>query len=301
MAHGNPLIVDLGQTGTRGVLPSGEAFFLPEGLRYGDTVTQALQRALDKIPGQPAEVALLSLSGMRGRLSGVDDVVDVVARWCDARRVGLCDDGVAWNLGALAGGDGAILAVGGGVVSVARSGQTLSHSDGCGADLGDDGGARWLGRKAVRSAMRAIQARDTPTKLAADLVSMTGPIEELPTRYLTAGQFNALCLQAAPLVLGRVDDDQVAAEIAALGAKRLAATALAAVAALGEARAGIHISLCGGLMREDGYRTMVQRHIADALPGAVFKRPEGDALDGLSLLSEHFPGDAPPLVCWRIR
>lgn len=290
------LRVDLGQTGTRGFLPDGRPFSVPVGLQYGDTVAVAVDRALSHLAAQAADVALLSVSGMRGFLTGVADVASVVRTRSGAREIGICDDGVAWNLGALDGQDGVILAAGGGVVAIGRAGSRLSHVDGCGADLGDDGGASWLGREAIRAAIRSAQNRDRRTSLVVSLEALVGPVLELPLRYLPPAQLHETYRRAAPVVLAEAEQDAVAADIRELGAHRLAASAVSA-ASIHEST-NIRFSLCGGLMHDDAYRTAVQRGILAAVPGAEFHAPVGDALDGLVLLPEHFPDDKPPLVEW---
>lgn len=292
------LRIDLGQTGTRGFLPDGEPFFVRTGLQYGDTVAIAVERALADITPQHADIALLSVSGMRGRLTGVGDVASVVRTWSGAYEIGVCDDGIAWNLGALDGQDGVVLAAGGGVVAVARAGGRLRHVDGCGADLGDDGGASWLGRKAIRAAMRSVQERGQRTEMVEALDSMIGPVLELPYRYLTPAQFHESCLQVAQLVLTMADQDDVAARICSLGAQRLAATAVSAASILVEQSRSVRFALCGGLMNDRGYRSAVEQHVTQALPDAHFHDPIGDALDGLALLAQDFSRDVPPLVEW---
>lgn len=296
--QGQVLRVDLGQTGTRGFLPDGRSFVVPVGLQYDDTVAIAMDRALSQVAPQVTDVALLSVSGMRGFVTGVADVAALVRAWSGAREIAICDDGVAWNLGALDGRDGVVLAAGGGVVAVGRDGLRLSHVDGCGADLGDDGGASWLGREGIRAAIRSAQNREQHTSLVVSLEAIVGPVLELPLRYLPPAQLHETYLRAAPVVLVEAEQDSIAAKIRALGAHRLAATAVAAAAAVQTDATTVRMSLCGGLMHDAHYRAAVEREISLTMPAAELHPPIGDALDGLELLTAHFPDDLPPLVQW---
>lgn len=63
-------------------------------------------------------------------------------------------DAIAWQVGAFAGGDGVVLAVGTGAVAISREGARTGRGDGFGLLLGDDGGGAWIGREALRAAVR---------------------------------------------------------------------------------------------------------------------------------------------------
>ncbi|SHH40822.1 N-acetylmuramic acid 6-phosphate etherase [Jatrophihabitans endophyticus] len=64
-------------------------------------------------------------------------------------------DSAAWQAGAFAGGDGAVVALGTGAVVVARDGATITRLDGRGLLLGDIGGGAWIGLQALRAATDA--------------------------------------------------------------------------------------------------------------------------------------------------
>lgn len=67
-------------------------------------------------------------------------------------------DSAAWQVGAFAGDDGVVLAVGTGAVAVGLLDGRVTRADGFGLLLGDDGGGAWVGREALRAAVRGHAA-----------------------------------------------------------------------------------------------------------------------------------------------
>ena len=67
-------------------------------------------------------------------------------------------DSIAWQVGAFAGADGVVLAVGTGAVAVGLVDGGVNRADGYGLLLGDDGGGAWVGREALRAAVRGHAA-----------------------------------------------------------------------------------------------------------------------------------------------
>lgn len=67
-------------------------------------------------------------------------------------------DSIAWQVGAFGGGDGVVLAAGTGAVAVGLLDGRVARADGFGLLLGDDGGGAWVGREALRAAVRGHEA-----------------------------------------------------------------------------------------------------------------------------------------------
>lgn len=83
-------------------------------------------------------------------------------------------DSIAWQVGAFAGADGIVLAVGTGAVAVGLLDGRTARADGFGLLLGDDGGGAWVGREALRAAVRGHEG------LRAAGVRTCGPAGDWP-------------------------------------------------------------------------------------------------------------------------
>jgi glucosamine kinase len=94
-----------------------------------------------------------------------------------------CDPGYAPDLEvAFAAGtpepDGAVLVAGTGATAGAVTGHRLTRTaDGHGWLLGDDGSGFWLGREAVRAALRTLDAGEPPGRLAGSVLRELGAAE----------------------------------------------------------------------------------------------------------------------------
>jgi glucosamine kinase len=82
-------------------------------------------------------------------------------------RVVIDSDAAIASLGALGGGDGAILIVGTGSVAFIRHGMTTTKIGGYGFPISDEGSGAALGLSAMRHALRALDGRTKPTPLSA--------------------------------------------------------------------------------------------------------------------------------------
>lgn len=83
----------------------------------------------------------------------------------------LCDDSVTTTRGALGGHNGVVISLGTGSFAARAQGHTITSIGGCGLNLGDDASGAWIGRKAVASALKAmdgLQPHDALTKALSD-------------------------------------------------------------------------------------------------------------------------------------
>ena len=292
------LLVDVGQTGSRIQLPSGERVSCTVAHTPGGSLERLLERILGDLGAPPASTVLLSLTGLRGKVPDIAALAAVCHQATGCYEFGVSDDGLAWSVGALGGNDGVTIAVGGGVVGVARSGQSFFHIDGNGSDFGDSGGAYWLGRKGIRCAVRAIEGSETPTILSDSFRETFGPHDDFVRTHLDTASVHAACIAFARHVVAASEaGDEVAGGIIGTGAMRLGRVGNALLEKSG-LDADATFALGGGLMESPHYRQAVTDSLTAHHPSATIIAPHGNALDGLALLEGEPRHDINPLMKW---
>lgn len=113
--------------------------------------------AHDDRGGWRLAVALPGVESDPGRAAALADAL--AAAWTvPPLAVLVVSDSIAWQVGAFGGGDGVALAVGTGAVAVGLLDGRVARADGFGLLLGDDGGGAWVGREALRAAVRGHEA-----------------------------------------------------------------------------------------------------------------------------------------------
>ncbi len=157
--------IDGGGTGCRAVLADTSGAVLGRGAAGpanvmsdpDGTVAAILSAAHDALAGRDpgACVACLGLAG--AEVSGAAD-------WLPARlpfaRVRVVQDAEAATVGALAGADGIVAAIGTGSVFSRQIGGAITIIGGRGPVLGDEGSGAWLGRRLLARALRAHDGID---------------------------------------------------------------------------------------------------------------------------------------------
>ena len=292
------LLVDVGQTGSRIQLPTGERVTSPVAYTPGDALNLLLERILDDLGTPHASTVLLSLTGLRGQVPDISALAAVCHHATGCDEFGVCDDGLAWSVGSLDGEDGVSIAVGGGVVGVARARQSVFHIDGNGSDFGDSGGAYWLGRKGIRCAIRAIEGSDTPTSLSDAFTQAFGPHDDFVRRCIDTASVHAACIAfSRDVVAASEAGDDVAGGIIDTGAMRLGRVGSALLEKSGLDN-GATIALGGGLMENTHYHQAVTDSLIALHPSLTITTPHGNALDGLALLEGEPRRDIDPLMKW---
>ena len=293
------LLVDVGQTGSRVQDSRGKRHVFDTGFTPGTPLEDVVRKAISAIEQPHADTVVLSLTGLRGMVPALEPFASICVELTGCSSVGMCDDGLAWSVGSLRGGDGVALAVGGGVVAVARRGNRFVHLDGNGSDFGDSGGAFWIGRKALRASIRALEGSGPNTTLADHFVDWFGPHDDFVRGCVTREEIHRAALDFAPRVLEAGSaEDTVAAEILRQGAERLGALVSAATVQLGLERGATQVALGGGLMRDEGYRALVVDTIVSEGLDIEVVDPWGDALDGLDLLEREGRTNIMRLMTW---
>ena len=195
-------------------------------------------------------------------------------------------DGYAALLGAHRGSPGAIVITGTGSVGLCLGEDGLIRQvGGFGPTVGDEGGGNWLGREAVRAALKAMDdaawGQGAMSPLAAAVIDAMGGDHEAILDWIAAADATRFA-ELAPLI------QQHAADGDLLGVRLLDAAVSEACRLIEIAGRGgeLPVSLLGGLAET----------LAPRLPSSVrsaLRPPAGDPLDG-ALLSAR--GLAPPEV-----
>lgn len=201
------LAVDGGQSTVR-VRHSNGATGEAPGVSWGgaDTVAacaDAVVTAWRAAGAPPTQVAVLALTTVPEGSPGLDRLAELVSRATGADRVLVCDDGIAAHAGALGGSWGMVLAVGTGVACVARSrtGQSTLIG-GHGYLIGDEGGAYWIGRAGISSALRAAEGRGIPTDLTTLAADVFGDLRTAHIRIHADPRAVDNIARFAPSVIG---------------------------------------------------------------------------------------------------
>mgnify|MGYP000167335830 CR=1 FL=1 len=188
-------------------------------------------------------------------------------------RVVIDSDAAIASLGALGGGDGAILIVGTGSVAFIRHGTATTKIGGYGFPISDEGSGAALGLSAMRHALRALDGRTKPTPLSA---AVTAHFEHDTAKAIVwmDSATPADYAKFAPIVMEYAENnDEIAVSIvedAALHIERFIETIFA--------KGAKRCVMLGGL--SERIRPWLRERTANRLT-----LPEGDALQGAIYLA----------------
>jgi N-acetylglucosamine kinase-like BadF-type ATPase len=126
----------------------------------------AVDRLAAAVTGAGAQAAAFGLAGLRSAEHARRITAELTAR--TGARIAVGDDTDAALAGAFAGGPGIVVIAGTGSGAAGRdaAGRAV-RVGGHGYLLGDEGGGYWIGREAVRAALRAADGTGPPTALTA--------------------------------------------------------------------------------------------------------------------------------------
>jgi glucosamine kinase len=188
--------VDGGQSGIRLRHTAAANVVEVEGVSRleGDTVAAVAEAVADgwrQGSFEPVERVVLGLSTAPSDEAEAERLCAAVASATGAADVWLADDAVTSHAGALSLGWGVSLAAGTGVACLARPQRGLARIlGGHGYLLGDEGGAFWIGRRALGEVLRADERRgadaDDVAVLSAAAGQRFGSLEGLATRLHSA-------------------------------------------------------------------------------------------------------------------
>lgn len=292
------MAIDVGQSGSRLQSADGSIQRSALGHQPDRTLVDTVGLLLQTLRIEQVDVVGLSLSGLRGDVPDPHDFGRVCSKYTGATRVAVADDGIAAHYGALAGADGVVLAVGTGVVVVAKSGDRTAHKDGDGPVIGDDGGGYDIGRNGLRAALRAAEGRGPATVLLKLAEAQHGPLRAAGRTHSDA-EVMRWCVDFAHAVLVSADEgDAVAQSIRAEAARQLAASATAAWHDVDDTVEPVLCSGTGGILMNVGMRSELVRAVAQRLPTCSWRDPLGNNLDGITTIARMTPEDSPPLLRW---
>jgi N-acetylglucosamine kinase-like BadF-type ATPase len=285
---GPVLGVDGGGTGCRAVVLRAGQVTQRRDLGPLNVLLQAdaLDRLAALITDTGAVCAGLGLAGIRDEAHAARIGAELRARTGAFVAVG--DDTEAALAGAFRGGPGVVVIAGTGSGALGRDAAgRLARAGGHGFLLGDEGGGYWLGREAVRAALRGADGTGPPTALAAvtraafgDLVSAVQEVHRHPAD-------RTLLTRLVPAVVAAAEaGDAEADRILAAAADELAGLATAVGARLAAAAPGrppLPVAMVGGIFAAEPVRA---RFVAatGAVPPA-----EPAELGAVRLLDQRLP------------
>ena len=297
MSSPEVIAVDLGQSGCR--IRQGEKIVTTDrGKLVGESPVDSLRAIFSDIQGFKGEVAALSLTGLNGTASNVDEFAALSRDFFGTQKVAVIDDGFAGFVGALNGRNGVVLSIGGGVVSVGGCDGKFAHRDGLGSTFGDEGGGFWLGKNAITKALGIRQGRGDDQEMLEYFLDECAAFDALAVK--NNAEAATLAIRTARKVLDAADAGvSTATAIVDEGAFLLAQTVVATWYGCGGAKADSpEIVIQGGPARNATYSTKIALEINAKLPNAVIVKSAGDNLDGATWIAQNMLEDAPPLMLW---
>jgi N-acetylglucosamine kinase-like BadF-type ATPase len=196
----------------------------------GDSVVKAIASAWRSLGSPAIDRAVLGLTTAPVDPVPADSLAFRVSRATGAVEVWVCDDAVTNHAGALSCGWGVSLTAGTGVAClvVPERGDPRIIG-GHGYLLGDEGGGFWIGREGLRAALRAAEARASPTILRDLAAERFGELDRVPVRLHDEARSVDVIARFASDVLAAAGDDAVAASIVDAAAEELSSLVRAAV------------------------------------------------------------------------
>ena len=294
------LVVDLGQSGSRARI-DGKHINSLRGKLAGEPPLSSLRAVFQSIEKLRADTVALSCTGFRGVVTDPQPFLVLCNEFFGASTVAVIDDGLAGFIGALGGGNGVVLSIGGGVVSVGRNGTHFAHRDGLESTFGDEGGGFWLGKLGLTRALGIRQGRGDDQILLETFNEQVFAYDALAIKNATEAA--SLAIASAKNLLAAADAGSPTAiairnEGAALLAQTVIATWLGAGGSLDDAP---EIAIQGGPSKNPAYVSAIQSNISRSLPKAKFVSARGDNLDGALWITNNMPNDAEPLLRWAVK
>jgi len=293
------LAIDIGQSGSRAVLLVGEQRFAIEGPGYwsrtlGAATLEMAQAARTAAGGALPQLRIaIGMSGFDRASQPAAEVRASLDGFADVGRIVVADDGLTAYLGALGQQAGAVIAAGTGSVGLAIDfGRTAVRVDGWGAELGDHGAGHWIGRTAIRTALRLHDAGKSHALIDA-VIAQWGPLDRLAEKWRQdRPSIDAIAAFSAPVATLAKAGNAEALAIWTEAGHLLAQTAGHALTRAGLDRRPVPVATIGGVFGAGSIVTdPFIAELGRLVPLATHAAPIGSPLDGCLALAD-LPIDA---------
>jgi N-acetylglucosamine kinase-like BadF-type ATPase len=187
-----------------------------------------------------------------GMSGGPEDKEGLLREVVDAEHWLVTHDGLIALSGALAGEDGIVAIAGTGSIAFGRKGDRTMRAGGWGYVFGDEGGAFWIVREALRAALRQEEGWGWNTRLRDILLQATGKTtanQVLHLFYTPEWPRSRVARLAASVASAAIDGDEAASTILQIAGGKLSQFVSAIQAALWAPGEIAPASYIGGVFR----------------------------------------------------
>lgn len=286
MTHGTIVAIDAGQTGMKVRVQRVDARpvdSLSPGVRTDAPLAPQLA-AVARAAAAGDEIAVVA-AGVSGLIDGAADG-RALREALGGVRVMIAHDSITSYLGALGDRTGAVVAAGGGVVTLGVGRSRVARVDGWGYIMGDAGSGYWIGRAALDAVMRAHDGRAEPTALT-PVVQARWP--DLETAYValqsSADRVAQVASFARSVADAAADGDPAARRISAEAGRELAWSVDAALRRVAEPGAPAPaVAAIGGVFGSAPIRAAFAERLAELQPSAAIEPARGAGIDGAMAL-----------------
>jgi glucosamine kinase len=223
---GRILGIDAGGSGTRVILlENGTVTRRPDGPPMNALLTDCYAAQLSQIiEATDATAAGVGMPGMR-QPGHARDLSEALTRQT-GRPVHVTGDADSARAGAFLGAPGVVVIAGTGSMASGWNGESSARAGGHGFLLGDEGGAYWIGRAAVRAALRWEDGMGGSKIIHRAVIQAAGQdLDALIGEVCTHPAERARLTALAPVVTALAAEDPEARTIALRAAEHLAALA----------------------------------------------------------------------------
>jgi N-acetylglucosamine kinase-like BadF-type ATPase len=193
-------------------------------------------------------------------------------------------------------GIGVVCGTGMNCAGVAPNGRCVRFAA-LGEESGDDGGGGWLGRAAIRAAVRGWDLRDAHTALETEVPAFYGARSPMAVlELIQTGRVDSYAAELAPLVFRcAAEGDVVARALLDHQADEIVAMVVSAIRRLHLTRRDVDVVLGGGLFHsgDRGFKERIERGVLTTAPAAHIRQLLVPPVVGAALLGLDHLGAAP--------
>jgi glucosamine kinase len=256
-----------------------------------ETIQLALRGATT--PVSRAALLFVGVAGA-GRTHVADALADLLQRAELADEVMVDSDAAIAMHDAFGAGPGILLTAGTGSVAFGRGpAGAFARAGGWGHVCGDEGGAYWLGRRALSAVTAAADGREPETALSgAILTAVEANTPEDLIGWAAAADVAAIASLAQVVLRTAAAGDLRADALVTLAAEELVLHVRTLARQLfGDERAASSVALSGGLLSRGSFlRERVEVRLRSGVPGAVLNQEEVQPLRGAMKLARRAEG-----------